>query len=95
MSPSTSPRVSKHGSVAVNDTLSFQSIPPGVIEDTPAGKRQRYFHDFFNYAGLHRTVWLYSTPHNYIDDVSVVTGLDGASGTVDYRCGPSTPTGCR
>ena len=40
--------------MVVNNTLSFQSIPPGVIEDTPDGPRQRYFHDFFNYAGLHR-----------------------------------------
>ena len=47
--------------VCVNNTLSFQSIPPGVIEDTPAGKRQRYWHDFFNYAGIHRPVWLYAT----------------------------------
>ena len=31
--------------VAVDNTLSFQSIPPGVVEDTPVGKRQR-FHDF-------------------------------------------------
>ncbi len=51
--------------VRVNNTLSFQSVPPGVIEDTPDGKRQRYFHDFFNYAGLHRTVWLYSTGRTY------------------------------
>jgi beta-glucuronidase len=35
----------------VNNTLSFQTIPPGVIEDTPDGKRQAYWHDFFNYAG--------------------------------------------
>ena len=47
--------------VVVNNTLSFQTIPPGVIEDTPAGKRQRYWHDFFNYAGIHRPVWLYAT----------------------------------
>ena len=79
--------------MVVNNTLSFQSIPPGVIEDTPAGKRQRYFHDFFNYAGLHRTVWLYSTPHSYLDDVTVVTGLDGASGTVDYQVQPVDPDG--
>ena len=26
--------------VVVNNTLSFQSIPPGVIEETPAGPRQ-------------------------------------------------------
>jgi beta-glucuronidase len=70
--------------VVVNNTLSFSSIPPGLIEDTEAGKRQRYFHDFFNYAGIHRNVWLYSTPPAFVDDVTVVTGLDGATGTVDY-----------
>ena len=68
----------------VNNTLSFQSIPPGVIEDTPAGKRQRYWHDFFNYAGIHRTVWLYATDPAHLTDVTVVTDLDGPDGTVDY-----------
>jgi beta-glucuronidase len=71
--------------VLVNNTLNFQSIPPGVIEDTPDGKRQRYWHDFFNYAGIHRTVWLYSTGRPHLTDVTVVTGLDGADGTVEYR----------
>ncbi len=68
----------------VNNTLSFQSIPPGVIEDTPAGKRQIYWHDFFNYAGIHRTVWLYATDPAHITDVTVVTDLDGATGVVNY-----------
>jgi beta-glucuronidase len=71
--------------VLVNNTLSFQSIPPGVIEDTPDGRRQRYFHDFFNYAGIHRPVWLYATGNAHLTDVTVVTGLDGANGTVEYR----------
>ncbi|HST63904.1 MAG TPA: beta-glucuronidase [Mycobacteriales bacterium] len=71
--------------VVVNNTLSFRSIPPGVIEDTPDGKRQRYFHDFFNYAGIHRPVWLHATPPAHLTDVTVVTGLDGTAGTVDYR----------
>ena len=52
----------------VNNTLHWQSIPPGVIEETPAGPRQRYWHDFFNYAGIHRSVWLYATPPAYIAD---------------------------
>jgi beta-glucuronidase len=70
--------------VVVNNTLSFQSIPPGVIEDTPAGQRQRYWHDFFNYAGIHRTVWLYTTAASHITDITVVPGLHGATGTIDY-----------
>ena len=70
--------------VVLNNTLSFQSIPPGVIEDTAVGRRQHYFHDFFNYSGIHRNVWLYATPRAYIDDITVHTGLDGPSGTVSY-----------
>jgi beta-glucuronidase len=69
----------------VDNRLSWQSIPPGFVEPTPDGPRQRYFHDFFNYAGLHRTVWLYTTPTSYVDDITVVTDLQGSSGIIDYR----------
>jgi beta-glucuronidase len=71
--------------IVVNNTLSFQTIPPGVIEDTSHGRRLRYFHDFFNYAGIHRPVWLYATPHVHLTDITVVTGLDGANGSIEYR----------
>ena len=68
----------------INNTLHWQSIPPGVIEDTPAGKRQRYWHDFFNYAGIHRPVWLYATDPTHITDVTITTDLDGDNGVIDY-----------
>ncbi len=68
----------------VNNTLNWQSIPPGVIEDTPAGKRQRYWHDFFNYAGIHRNVWLYATNPAHFTDVTITTDLDGSSGVISY-----------
>src|SRR3712207_6929249 len=45
-------------------TTLFRS-PPGYVEETAGGgRRQQVFHDFFNYAGLHRTVWLYTTPRD-------------------------------
>ncbi|WP_182111267.1 MULTISPECIES: beta-glucuronidase [unclassified Actinotalea] len=71
----------------VNNELSFQTIPPGIVEDTPHGRRQRYFHDFFNYAGLHRSVWLYATAPEHVTDVRVVTevGEDGVTGVVRYE----------
>jgi beta-glucuronidase len=47
--------------IVVNNELTWQSMPPGVVVETPAGRRQRYHHDFFNYAGLHRSVWLHCT----------------------------------
>jgi beta-glucuronidase len=73
--------------VVVNNALTFQSIPPGVTEDSPTGPKLIYWHDFFNYAGIHRTVWLHSTPVAHVDDVTVVTGLEGSAGTVDYTVG--------
>jgi beta-glucuronidase len=68
----------------INNTLHWQSIPPGVIEDTPAGKRQRYWHDFFYYAGIHRNVWLYATDPTHISDITITTDLDGDDGVVGY-----------
>jgi hypothetical protein len=62
------------------------TIPPGVISISAGGQRtQRYFHDFFNYAGLHRSVWLYATPGTSIDGITVSTGLDAGTGEVRYH----------
>lgn len=36
--------------------------------------------DFFNYAGLHRPVILYTTPTTYIDDIDVTTSMDQNTG---------------
>ena len=41
--------------------------------------------DFFNYAGIHRSVKLYTTPKAYISDISVVTELEeDGSASVAY-----------
>ena len=72
-------------SIAVNNELTQATIPPGSITVTDDGRRQqRYLHDFYNYAGLHRSVWLYSTPAVYVDDITIVTGVEGTTGRVDY-----------
>jgi beta-glucuronidase len=77
--------------VVVDNRLSYQTLPPGIVEETPAGRRQTAFHDFTNYAGLHRPVWLYCTPPTHVEDVTVVTGLAGTSGTVDYAVTSAGP----
>ena len=71
--------------IAVNNELTFQTIPPGVVVDGPAGRRQTYWHDFFNYAGLHRGVWLAARAPGHIEDVRVVTGFSGSTGSVSYE----------
>ena len=69
---------------------------PASSRTPRTGKRQRYWHDFFNYAGLHRTVWLYATAQARIDDVTVVTGLDGSHRHRRLRASrPRAPTGSR
>ena len=71
--------------VAVNNELTQATIPPGSITVTEDGRRQQsYLHDFYNYAGLHRSLWLFSTPAVTVDDITVVTGFDGTTGSVDY-----------
>lgn len=42
------------------------SYPPGYF--TLTGQ-----FDFFNYAGIHRSVRLYTTPKVFIDDITIVT----------------------
>ncbi len=69
----------------VDNVLTWQSIPPGYLDETPDGKHQVYFHDFFNYAGIHRTVWLYTTPKAHLSDVTLVPDLDGSTGRVRYQ----------
>src|SRR5258708_37979911 len=74
--------------VGVGNELTMETIPPGVASRSASGrKKQRYFHDFFNYAGLHRSVWLYATPRSYVADISVGTAFDPGTGTgqVSYR----------
>jgi len=69
---------------AVNNELTFETIPPGLIEDQGHRRQQKYFHDFFNYAGLHRSVWLYATPTSFVSDITVVTDIEEAAGVVRY-----------
>jgi beta-glucuronidase len=73
--------------VVVNTELHWDSIPPGFVQDLEDGRRlQQYFHDFFNFAGLHRSVWLHVTPHVHVDDVAVTTTqIDGDAATIAYR----------
>lgn len=44
--------------------------------------------DFFNYAGLHRPVILYTTPTTYIDDIDVTTSVDQSTGEGSGRIFP-------
>ncbi|MEK4476256.1 beta-glucuronidase [Paenibacillus sp. FSL R7-0048] len=77
--------------VAVNNIVDETTLPMGDYNEmeVPGGgkviKNSPYF-DFFNYAGIHRPVKIYTTPKNaYIQDVSIVTELNEATGIVKYK----------
>ncbi|XP_073521048.1 beta-glucuronidase isoform X2 [Phyllobates terribilis] len=78
--------------IAVNNTLTLNTLPPGSIQfmNDPARYPKGYFvqnteFDFFNYAGIHRPVVLYTTPSVYIDDITIITDRWGNTGIVKYE----------
>ncbi|XP_068945663.1 beta-glucuronidase isoform X2 [Petaurus breviceps papuanus] len=78
--------------IAINNTLTPHTLPPGIIEHKTDTSRypKHYFtqkteFDFFNYAGLHRSVFLYTTPISYIDDITITTDIDQGTGLVNYE----------
>ncbi len=71
--------------ISVENVLKPARIPSGNM---PGGEMSLFAstpkttYDFYPFAGIHRPVVLYSVPETYIEDVTVVTGIDGADGTV-------------
>ena len=79
-------------SVAVDNRLSWDTIPPGYITQDSQGRNiQHYYHDFYNYSGIHRCVKLYTRPARFIQDVTVVTTIDETDGIVHYQVCTSHP----
>jgi beta-glucuronidase len=82
--------------IAVCNELTNTTIPPGQITVAEDGRRQqKYLHDFYNYAGLARSVWLHCAPRLRVEDITVVTGIQGTTGLVDYSVVTSAPAEVR
>jgi beta-glucuronidase len=72
--------------IAVNNVLTNETVPPGrVVTKDDGTKQQTYLHDFYNYAGLARSIWLYSVPSVSVTDVTVKTDFAGSKGKVAYQ----------
>ncbi|XP_063226156.1 beta-glucuronidase-like [Bacillus rossius redtenbacheri] len=74
--------------VSVNNTLSPTTVPQGKIKtvQTDNGTKEYLYVevDFFQYAGIDRPVFLYTTPQVYIDDITVTTNIENTTGVIDY-----------
>lgn len=77
--------------IAVENKQLSERVPPGPGEGPGGvaglmGGFPATTYDFFPYAGLHRPVLLYSVPATaHIDDVTVVTTIDGTDGIVAVK----------
>jgi beta-glucuronidase len=70
--------------ISVENELKPTRVPSGNMS-TALGAFASYprtTYDFFPFAGIHRPVVLYSVPQTFVDDVTVVTEIDGADGVV-------------
>lgn len=70
--------------ISVENHLTATRVPSGNIRSPlgPAASFPPTTFDFFPFAGLHRPVVLYTTPANYIEDITVVTTIEGDTGKV-------------
>ncbi|MCD8873675.1 beta-glucuronidase [Mammaliicoccus sciuri] len=76
--------------VIVNNILDDSTLPVGNFKEVKDSKgnikavNEPNF-DFFNYAGLHRPVKIYTTPkEHYIEDIDIVPHVDGQNAQVEY-----------
>ncbi|NOT10477.1 MAG: beta-glucuronidase [Methylococcaceae bacterium] len=73
--------------ISVENDLMPTRVPSGNMSSPlmPQSCFPRTTYDFFPFAGIHRPVVLYSVPPVYIEDITVITGINGLDGTVKVR----------
>ncbi len=72
--------------VKVNNELSYHHFPIGkTIIDEHQDKYHYPQFDFFNYAGIHRSVALYTTETSYIRDIEIIPSYENHDGYIDYH----------
>ncbi|GAB3946849.1 beta-glucuronidase [Corynebacterium tapiri] len=71
--------------VVVDNRLDYTTIPPGkVIEHADGTREQEYLHDFYNYSGIHRSVYLVARPQVHVADITITTDYEGSTGRVEW-----------
>ncbi|WP_297637079.1 beta-glucuronidase [uncultured Clostridium sp.] len=76
--------------ICLNNIVDETTLPVGLLrEDTLEDGTKKLKNipnfDFFNYAGIHRPVKIYTTPKNYVEDITIITELEDACGIVKYE----------
>ncbi len=79
--------------ISVENELKPTRVPAGNMNTAlgPFASYPRTTYDFFPFAGIHRPVILYSLPQSFVEDVTVVTELDGVDGIVQVTAKLNQP----
>ena len=71
--------------ISVENVLKPSRVPSGNMPGSDMGlfaSTPKTTYDFYPFSGIHRPVVLYSVPQTFIEDATVVTGINGADGSV-------------
>lgn len=76
--------------VRVDGNLAPDRVPPGKLAGMPGTAFPNVNYpdtsfDFFPYCGIQRPVLIYTEPHNAINDLTVITEIDGTNGMVQVQ----------
>lgn len=71
------------------NSVAFFGSDNAGIPSVEAGKRYQKKRnvpnfDFFNFAGINRSVRIFTTPKSYIDDVTAIPSVENKNGIIDY-----------
>ena len=93
--------------IAVNNVIDYTTLPvggkanmldgmAGMVKQENGKKLQNNPNfDFFNYCGITRPVKIYTTPKDYIADITVVPEVDGADAKLSYSVETVGEGNCR
>lgn len=81
--------------VRISNLLDYTTLPVGNYSEKKDKDGRVIRHvdenfDFFNYAGLHRPVKIYTTPYNYIEDITIVPDVDLKTKKADVQISVKT-----
>ncbi|XP_076275935.1 beta-glucuronidase-like [Rhynchophorus ferrugineus] len=72
--------------VVVDNILTDSTIPQGETTILSNGMLARaYSFDFFDYAGIDRSVTIYTTSESYVDDITIITKVNDSIGIIKYN----------
>ena len=93
--------------IAVDNVIDYSTLPVGGKANMLSGmaptgdtapktkKENNPNFDFFNYCGINRPVQIYTTPQDYIEDVTLVPEVCGKDAKIAYESRPSAPATAR